>query len=87
MNHSGTGVTQYCELPVDNFVPNQERVLAIIHTDSQHACVQRIELLSVLRELAQLPCTIGSPIAPVEDEEHTFTAQGIEVKTASVLIV
>jgi hypothetical protein len=48
------------------------RVLAIVNADSQYHRVERIEIFFVPRELAQLTRAVGSPIPPIEKQEHAL---------------
>ena len=62
-------------------------MLAIVHAESYEMSIKRIEFLAVTRELAQLACAVGSPIAPIEDQQHTFAAQGREPKIFAVFVL
>jgi hypothetical protein len=57
---------------VHDAVPDNERVFAVINTDSNNSCIEGIEFLRVLRELAQLACAVRSPVPPKENQEHAF---------------
>ena len=59
---------------VDNFLPDQTGVLAIIDTDCDQPRIQGIEVFFVPRELAQLTRAVRSPIAPVKNKQHAPAA-------------
>jgi hypothetical protein len=73
-DHLSRRVAQDRELAVDNFLPDQTGVLAVIHTDCHNPRIQRIEVFFVPRELAQLTRAVRSPVAPVKNKQHAFAA-------------
>jgi hypothetical protein len=47
-------------------------VLAVIDTDCDNPDIQRVEVLFVPRELAQLSGAVGSPVAAVENKQDAL---------------
>jgi hypothetical protein len=66
-NHTGTGIAQDTELAVHSFLPDQERVLAVVDANCHQTGVEGFELFCVPRELAQLARAVGSPVTAIED--------------------
>ena len=85
-NYPRTRVTQDGELAVHDLLPHRKRMLAVVHAESYKAGTKRIEFLAMTRELAQLACAVGSPIAPIEDQQYTFAALGRKPKVFAVLV-
>jgi hypothetical protein len=73
-DHLSTWVAQDREPAIDNFLPDQTGVLAIIDTDCDKPRIQGIEVFFVPRELAQLTRAVRSPIAPVKNKQHAPAA-------------
>lgn len=73
-NYPGAGIAQDGELAVDNLLPHETRVLAIVNADGYRTRVEGIELFCVPRELAQLARAIGSPIPTIKDQQNPFAS-------------
>jgi hypothetical protein len=86
-NHLGAWITQDGELAVYDGLPDLQRVLAIVNTDRHKARVARLKLFRVLRELAQLTCTVGSPVPAVEDQKHALAAHRREAKSLALFVL
>jgi hypothetical protein len=72
---------------VHDAVPDNERVFAVINTDSNNSCVEGMEFLRVLRELAQLACAVRSPVPPIETQEHASATQWRKTNGFAVLVL
>jgi hypothetical protein len=86
-NRPGTGIAQNGDLAVDNLLPHETRVLAIVSADGYKTGVQGVELFYVPRELAQLAGAIGSPIPAIKDQQHAFASHGRQAKVPALLVL
>ncbi len=62
-------IAQHRELVVDLLVPNQPRMFDIIRAEGDNADSTRLELLRLLRELAQLVNAERSPVSTIEQQQ------------------
>jgi hypothetical protein len=86
-NHLGARITQDGELAVYDGLPDLQRVLAIVNTDGHKVRADLVELFRMLRELAQLTRTVGSPVPTVEDQKHPLAAHRREAKSLALSVL
>jgi hypothetical protein len=86
-NHLSTGITQDRELAVHNGVPDMVRVLAVVNADGYKTRVEGVELFLMPRELAQLARAIGSPVPPIENQEHASATHWRKANGLAVLVL
>ena len=86
-NHPRLRIAEDDELVVGLLVPNQMRVLLVIHADRYEACLGLLELTSMLRELAQLAHADRSPVAAIEQQHDPRSAQTRKGQRLAILIV
>lgn len=81
-----TGIAQHGELTLHDLIPHLSCMLLIIDTDGKQAHPELLELVVVLRELAQLARAIGSPMAAIEDHQRWFSPQRRKPQRLSPLV-
>jgi hypothetical protein len=85
-NYFCAGIAEDGELAIDDFFPDGSGVFTVVHADCYHARLETVEIFFVLRELAQFPCAIRSPVSPIKNQQDPLAPKRRQAELPAVFI-
>jgi hypothetical protein len=87
LDHLRSGIANDTEFLISGLLPRDPGMFRIVNANRDYPGVQPVEIVFMLRDLAQFAHAVRSPVPAIENEQHRISAKRRQGQIVPVLIL